>query len=197
MSYDARRQVCVLFGGSTDSAGGTSAETWEWNGSIWQLRGSDGPSKRYGHSMVFDPARGISLLFGGWRPGFGLDGDTWKWNGVSWSQRTVSGPAPRYYHSMAFDHRRRTICLFGGVRSLGVGEILNAETWELNCFADLNADDLTDDNDFVLFAAAYDILDCEDSAMAADCASDLNHDGVVDDADFVMFAAAYDAFVCP
>lgn len=197
MSYDSIRQVSVLFGGSTDSGGGTSAETWEWDGSAWRLRAVDGPSKRYGHAMAYDPARRVTLLFGGWRPNIGLDGDTWKWNGSSWLQRIVAGPSPRYYHSMAFDSDRKTIMLFGGVVSIAGGQILGSDTWELNCFADLNGDDQTDDADFVIFAAAYDILDCEDLSMPAGCPSDLNRDGVVDDADFVMFVLAYDALVCP
>ncbi len=65
------------------------------------------------------------------------------------------------------------------------------------CRADLNSDDLVDDSDFVIFARAYDILDCEDSAMPAGCPADLNADRFVDDHDFVIFATAYDAFLCP
>ena len=52
-------------------------------------------------------------------------------------------------------------------------------------------------NDFVLFATAYDILDCAAPAMPAGCPADLNTDTVVDDSDFVQFATAYDNFLCP
>ena len=65
------------------------------------------------------------------------------------------------------------------------------------CAADLNHDGIVDDSDFVLFADAYNLLDCQDPAMASYCAADLNRDGVVDDADFVMFADAYNALLCP
>lgn len=65
------------------------------------------------------------------------------------------------------------------------------------CPGDLNADGLVDDGDFVLFAAAYNILDCADPAMPAGCPSDLNHDAGVDDADFVRFANAYNVLICP
>ncbi len=65
------------------------------------------------------------------------------------------------------------------------------------CPADLNGDEQVDDSDFVMFAAAYDILDCLDGAMPPGCPADLNDDGIVDDTDFVMFAAAYDALLCP
>ncbi|MBL8876763.1 MAG: hypothetical protein JNM86_13285 [Phycisphaerae bacterium] len=65
------------------------------------------------------------------------------------------------------------------------------------CPGDLNADGLVDDADFVIFAAAYNLLDCADVSMPAGCPADLNSDGVVDDADFVIFAAAYNELVCP
>jgi len=65
------------------------------------------------------------------------------------------------------------------------------------CPADLNADTVVDDADFVLFAAAYNLLLCSDPAMASGCPADLNKDGVVDDADFVIFAAAYNELLCP
>ncbi|MBX3389847.1 MAG: hypothetical protein KF691_10385 [Phycisphaeraceae bacterium] len=68
---------------------------------------------------------------------------------------------------------------------------------KVKCVGDLNNDGLVDDSDFVIFAAAYDILDCSDLAMPPGCPADLNGDGFVDDADFVIFAAAYDALLCP
>jgi len=65
-----------------------------------------------------------------------------------------------------------------------------------SCPADLNGDDAVDDSDFVVFVAAYNVLDCEDAAMAVGCAADLNGDGFVDDADFVVFVGAYNELVC-
>ncbi|MFN9968719.1 MAG: hypothetical protein ACK58T_02365, partial [Phycisphaerae bacterium] len=64
------------------------------------------------------------------------------------------------------------------------------------CAADLNCDDLVEDQDFVVFAAAYDRLLCEDPEMPPDCPADLNLDGFVDDADFMIFARAYDILLC-
>ncbi len=66
-----------------------------------------------------------------------------------------------------------------------------------NCPGDLNGDSQVDDSDFVIFAAAYDLLVCSDPAMPAGCPADLNFDGTVDDADFVLFVTAYNALVCP
>ena len=65
------------------------------------------------------------------------------------------------------------------------------------CLGDLNGDTVVDDADFVIFAEAYNLLDCMDPAMPAGCPADLNADLVVDDADFVIFASAYDTLVCP
>lgn len=65
------------------------------------------------------------------------------------------------------------------------------------CPGDLNNDGFVDDADFVLFAAAYDLLDCTDPSMPAGCPADLNGDDFVDDSDFVLFSSAYDAFLCP
>jgi len=65
------------------------------------------------------------------------------------------------------------------------------------CPGDLNSDGFVDDSDFVLFATAYDLLDCSDPSMPVGCPADLNDDGFVDDTDFVLFSTAYDAFLCP
>lgn len=61
-----------------------------------------------------------------------------------------------------------------------------------SCPADFNADGVVDDNDFVIFAADYELFAPRDSAY-----SDLNNDSFVDDGDFVQFAAAYSRFGCP
>jgi len=65
------------------------------------------------------------------------------------------------------------------------------------CVGDLNADGFVDDSDFVIFANAYNILDCADPLMRPGCPADFNGDGFVDDADFVLFVAAYNELVCP
>jgi hypothetical protein len=65
------------------------------------------------------------------------------------------------------------------------------------CPGDLNNDTFVDDSDFVIFAGAYNLLDCSDPGMPAGCPADLNSDGFVDDSDFVFFAAAYNALICP
>jgi beta-glucanase (GH16 family) len=63
---------------------------------------------------------------------------------------------------------------------------------EGTCPTDVNSDDMTDDDDFVDFANAYNTLVC-----GMICPADFNGDSMVDDSDFVIFSAAYDALVCP
>ncbi|MGH7245017.1 MAG: alpha-amylase family glycosyl hydrolase [Phycisphaerales bacterium] len=70
-------------------------------------------------------------------------------------------------------------------------------TFTLPPAADFTGDSVVDDADFVVFAAGYNVLECDDPAMAANCPADLDGNGFVDDADFVIFAAAYNALVCP
>ncbi|MBX3381090.1 MAG: hypothetical protein KF805_13430 [Phycisphaeraceae bacterium] len=65
------------------------------------------------------------------------------------------------------------------------------------CPGDINSDGLVDDSDFILFVAAYNILDCADPSMPAGCPADFNHDSLVDDADFTIFVIAYNALLCP
>ena len=62
---------------------------------------------------------------------------------------------------------------------------------------DLNGDTFVDDSDFVIFASAYNILDCSDPLMPPGCPADLNGDLFVDDSDFVIFANAYNELLCP
>ncbi len=65
--------------------------------------------------MVYDPATGQLVLFGG--EGYGGDylGDTWTWNGTTWTQQypTTSPPA-RDGASMDYDPGTGQLVLFGG-----------------------------------------------------------------------------------
>lgn len=68
---------------------------------------------------------------------------------------------------------------------------------ETICRADLNTDDVVDNDDFLLFVAEYNRFDCTDPAMLRLCPADLNDDGVVDSSDFALFVAAYNELLCP
>jgi uncharacterized membrane protein len=64
------------------------------------------------------------------------------------------------------------------------------------CAGDFNEDTVVDDNDFLRFVVAYDLLDCRSRQMDPRCIADLNADGVVDDLDFQLFIVAYNQLVC-
>ncbi len=90
------------------------------------------PAPRYNSAMVYDVARGVTVLFGGQITQYegGVSGETWEWNGNSWTQRVVGGPSPRSGHAMAYDSVRGVTVLFGG--DTGDNPFANGETWEWN-----------------------------------------------------------------
>ena len=64
-------------GTSTGSSGGVVNETWEWNGTDWfRPTLTTSPPARFYNGMVFDAARGVHVLFGGY--GSARLDDTWQ-----------------------------------------------------------------------------------------------------------------------
>ena len=63
------------------------------------------------------------------------------------------------------------------------------------CWANLNQgwDGVVNDDDFLLFVNAYEVMISPPALPRAD----LNRDGLVDDSDFSLFVRAYDALLCP
>ena len=133
MAYDAARGVTVLFGGigcSVYCGDSTFSDTWTWDGSQWSQRQVSGPPARFGDSMAYDAARGVTVLFGGSGCGeFSACGDTWTWDGRQWSQQQVSGPPARKFASMAYDAARGGTVLFGGSGGCGFDDC--DDTWTL------------------------------------------------------------------
>ncbi len=121
MAYDERRERIVAFGGH--------GETGEWDGNRWTLRSpANAPPVRRSHVLVYDAARGCTVLFGGalTSPAPLLD-DQWEWDGVDWRQVSPSPrPAGRMRAAAAFDAARGQLVLFGGYT--GPGQPTN-ETW--------------------------------------------------------------------
>jgi hypothetical protein len=96
-------------------------------GLAWQQRSNTGPSARFLHSMAYDSARRVTVLFGG-NTAAGYNGETWEWNGDTWTQRTAPGPAARAGAAMTFDSNRNVVVLFGGHNST----TYFPDTWEYN-----------------------------------------------------------------
>src|SRR5262247_2619985 len=80
----------------------------------------------YSAGAAFDDRRGVLVVFGGYRPGGGLNGETGEWNGFDWRRLDVHGPGPRQSAAMAFDPLRGVVVLFGGDN--GAGPL--GDTWE-------------------------------------------------------------------
>ena len=76
--------------------------------------------------MVYDSARGVSVLFSG----YGAPADTWTWNGSDWTQAApTSSPAARHSYSLAFDAGRGRVVMHGGIRG---GLTAETDTWEFD-----------------------------------------------------------------
>jgi hypothetical protein len=126
MAYDSARGVTVLFGGMTGIPGTTLSDTWEWDGTNWtQHNPANKPTKRSGHAMAYDSARGVTVLFGGSGSEGGGD-QTWEWDGTNWLQHNpVQKPPSRSTLAMAYDSNRGVTVLFGGYPYTN-------DTWEWN-----------------------------------------------------------------
>jgi cysteine-rich repeat protein len=129
MASDARRGRVVLFGGALQGASTENAETWEWDGTRWQLRFVvPAPSARQQHAIAYDAGRDRIVMFGGRSRNSTPDllADTLEWDGVSWKSITTAiAPPPRAGHAMAYDAIAGVVVLFGGTD----GAKLLADTW--------------------------------------------------------------------
>ncbi|MHC4852240.1 MAG: Kelch repeat-containing protein [Planctomycetota bacterium] len=97
--------------------------------SAWsQSQPTTSPSARHLHGMVYDSARQLTVLFGGWSGTTYLD-DTWEWDGKIWTkaQPTTSPPPKRNDHATAYDSLRQRTVVFGGWAK---GYL--ADTWEFD-----------------------------------------------------------------
>ncbi len=143
MVFDAKRGKTVLYGGFKKQNIGAEVRTvyqygtWEYDGKRWIRVHNSGvnpvsgtePGLRSGHAMVYDDARGKTVLFGGscCTPDGGCayytgplewDGSNWQWANVF---TTVT---PRTQTAMAYDSLRSTTVLFGGT------DVFEGDTWE-------------------------------------------------------------------
>jgi hypothetical protein len=134
MAYDSKRGKVVMFGGAT--APGNA--TWEWDGTTgaWELRqqmAGARPSRRFGHAMAYDVARGKVVLYGGIDETGGSNNEVWEWDGATetWTMKQP-GPKPsRWGHAMAYHAGMARIVMFGGSYRhpmLGDGDLF--DIWE-------------------------------------------------------------------
>ena len=89
------------------------------------------PAARTSASMVYDPAMGATLLYGG-NTYSTLFGDTWAFSKAKgWTQLTPAvSPPPLQGASMAYDPTTETIVLFGGcLARIGQNASFSNQTW--------------------------------------------------------------------
>lgn len=198
----------VLGGSSRDNDVAYNVATlWYWNGVSYDTVQIGALADAYpeqttaavlGVSADGSIAVGVHMAFWGSTSGF------------VWTASTGLIPATDYFASIGAPIPEGSIVLDCAAISADGSTIavtvMDAETSQLRtalvrsravCPGDLNNDGQVDDADFVWFAAQYDVLACDDSAMPGYCRADINNDGAVDDADFVLFAQAYDQLICP
>ncbi len=136
MTYDQQTDGFVVttsnllvFGGA-DSNGTPTNDTWLWNGHWISVGCTPTIPARCLHAMVYDPAVGNTVLFGGLDAN-GLLGDTWYWDLSygEWQQANIGfAPSPRLGHAMAYDPVTGMVVLFGGLDQTG----LRDDTWLWN-----------------------------------------------------------------
>jgi MYXO-CTERM domain-containing protein len=119
LTYDASRGVTVLFGGWTGSA--WLDDIWEYDGTSWSRRCTTAPcstglrpARRESPVFVYDAAREVTLLFGGYGDNQ-YRGDTWTWDGSSWTAHAPGvAPEARTRSAGAYDPATQSIYVFGG-----------------------------------------------------------------------------------
>jgi len=130
-AYDSRRQRVVLFGGYGVGKSGNYTEqlgdTWEWDGRNWYRMPDTSIGTRDHHVMVYDAARGKTVLYGGTTSNSSWATDTWEWDGNRWTKITTLGPGARAHFAMAYDSKRERVVLFGG---FGEDTKYRNDTWE-------------------------------------------------------------------
>lgn len=117
MTYDLRRQRIV----AADNVAVAEHDRAAWRAS--------GPGTGLSYSAIaYDPARHVTVAFGGSVFLWSLDNGTREWDGASWTLRSLPvSPPPRLRAAMAFDRSRGRMVLFGG-RDANNQPL--ADTWE-------------------------------------------------------------------
>jgi uncharacterized protein (TIGR03437 family) len=132
---DARRGRLILFGGQ---ASGFFSDTWSYdiaNNRWTQLARDDaGPSRRYGHSAVYDAARDRMIISHGFTDAGRFD-DTWAFDLARDAWRNISPPSGRpvrrcLHHAVA-DEAGGQMLLYGGCAS-GFGPCPLGDLWSFD-----------------------------------------------------------------
>jgi cysteine-rich repeat protein len=118
-AYDAARRRLVIFGGAFQTGNFNQVargDTWEWDGTgFTQMFTPIAPAARWGSSLVYDPVRRRSVLFGGGSGGQEVTSDTWEWDGETWTLLAPPTLPPRRQGAAsAWDPERDRVVIAGG-----------------------------------------------------------------------------------
>ena len=118
MTYDAARQVVVLYGGISLQNQQLN-DTWEWNGVYWLERfGIASPTVQARGALDYDSTRQRVVLHGGYTVNGGETGAVYEFDGSGWLLRQApSGPSSVHSHCMAYDAATARFVVFGGLTS--------------------------------------------------------------------------------
>ena len=130
--YDPSRDQVLIFGGN--QGGVVVNDSWILSLAgepTWTKLSPSGnpPSKRHGHTAIYDPGRDRMVVFGSSSL---LGNDTWALSlgeAPAWMEQSPSGvwPRPRWGHTAIYDPVRDRMIVFGGYDNT---DRLN-DTWEL------------------------------------------------------------------
>jgi hypothetical protein len=134
--YDSANDVFILFGGClcTGNGGPSAGDTWVYRLSTntWtNMSPPVSPPARQAHTMVYDSANQVVVLFGGWDVSSGFFNDLWVYSYATntWTQVFPSvSPPPRWIGAMAYDPVNRLTVLYSGATTVGTVY----DNWALN-----------------------------------------------------------------
>lgn len=119
LAHDSVQDRTLAFGGRPCMSGGTCnplGDLWARSAGVWSQPPTTGtpPAPRWGHAMVYDDKRLVSVVFGG-RTQTAPSADTFELEGTAWwtNDKTPKPPA-RSHAAMAYDSTRGVVVLFGG-----------------------------------------------------------------------------------
>jgi CSLREA domain-containing protein/uncharacterized repeat protein (TIGR01451 family)/prepilin-type N-terminal cleavage/methylation domain-containing protein len=133
MAYDISRGRVVLFCSGYLDAGGYTAETWEWDGSVWsKITSAVNPPFTSDPVMAYDADRGKIVLYEQ------QHNTVWERTGVVWAQKSPTTTPPlRDWTGMAYAGDGKTV-IFGGSGG-GLSYLGDTWTWDGSNWSNLTA----------------------------------------------------------
>jgi hypothetical protein len=134
MAYDAESDRTILYAGFMSNENFAPQDTWSYDMSAntWTKMQTEGPSNRYGHSMVYDSESDRIIVFGGWNFGDNVGtNDTWAYdyNNDAWSEvMTAVKPPGRNFPAMVYDSKADRVIMWGG----DTGNVQDTSVWVFN-----------------------------------------------------------------